>query len=62
MGVTADARVGGSEQNMNDNEERRETVIAKMKALIELASNEEGLENMRRDADKKEVFLTFVNT
>jgi len=60
--VTADARVGGNEENMNDNEERRHTVIAKMKALIELASNEEGLENMRRDAEQKEVFLTFVNT
>ena len=61
MGITADVRVKSSEENMNDNEERTETVIAKMKALIDLATNAEGFENTRKSPEHKEVFFIFVN-
>ena len=62
MRITADARVKNSEENINHDKDSTETIITKMKALIELAASEGGLEIMRRNQELKEVFLTFVNT
>ena len=64
VGITANARLKNNfvkEGNENTEEDTKETVIAKKKALIELANIEGGLETMRRGAEHKEIFLTFVN-
>ena len=65
VGISADARLKcsfGKEENViQDDENSKETVIAKMKALIDLAADAEGFENMRKCPEHKEVFFTFVN-
>ena len=58
VSITADARV----KNINQDEDSTEIVMKKMKTLIELAASDGGLENLRKNQELKEVFLTFVNT
>ena len=58
VSITADARV----KNINQDEDSTEIVMKKMKTLIELAASNGGLENIRKNEEQKEVFLTFVNT
>jgi len=63
VGISAKARLKNNfrrEENENIEEDSKETVIEKTKALIELAAKEGGLEKMRRCVEHKEVFLTFV--
>ena len=58
VSITADARV----KNINQDEDSTEIVMKKMKTLIELAASNGGLENIRKNEEQKEVFLTCVNT